>query len=322
MRRADTIDVRMPLHQQARLVLDAIEGMKLPDLSELSPADARALTAKQRAELPPGPDAAVEDREIPGPSGSIAVRIFKPLGGTVADKLPVLVWFHGGGFVIGSVAQSDADCRHLATLASVAVVSVEYRLAPDHPFPAAPDDCYAATSWVAEHAAELGVDPARLAVGGDSAGGNLAAVVALMARDRGAPRIRFQRLVYPVTDLVSLETKSHHENAVGYFLTRRTMLWFREHYLPREAERKEPYASPLHADLRWLPRTLVLTAEFDPLRDEGEELAKRLDRAGTAVTLRRYPGMIHGFFSMNAFLDDGKRALADAAAALRDALRS
>lgn len=312
----------MPLHSQARAVLDALAEMKLPDLSELSPADARALTTKQREALPPGPDAVVLDREIPGPAGNIAIRIFKPPGTNDGTKLPVLVWFHGGGFVIGSVAQSDADCRHLATLASIAVVSVDYRLAPDHPYPAAPDDCFAAVSWVAENAGEIGVDPARLAVGGDSAGGNLAAVVSIMARDRGAPKIRFQLLVYPVTDLVSLETKSYRENAEGYFLTRRTMFWFRDHYLKTEANRKEPYASPLHADLRWLPRAMVLTAEFDPLRDEGEQFAERLKRAGTAVTLRRYEGMIHGFFSMNAFLDDGKRALADAAAALREAIRT
>jgi acetyl esterase len=310
----------MPLHPQARLLLDAIAGLNLPDLSELDAVKARDLTKAQRATLPPGPDALVEDREIPGPSGPIAVRIFRPFG-TDGKRLPALMWFHGGGFVIGSVAESDADCRKLATEASAAVVSVEYRLAPEHPFPAAPEDCYAATAWVVEHAAELGIDPGRIAVGGDSAGGNLAAVVALMARDRGAPRIRFQLLVYPVADLVSLETKSHHENAEGYFLTRRTMLWFREHYVKNEADRKNPYVSPVHADLRWLPPALVITAQFDPLRDEGEQLADRLERAGTVVTRRRYDGMIHGFFSMNAFLDDGKRAVAECAAAIKDALK-
>lgn len=309
----------MPLHPQAQMVLDAISSMKLPDLSELSPERARALTAEQRSTLPPGPDAEVVQQDIEGPHGPIALRIVRPLG-TAGKKLPVLVWFHGGGFVIGSAAQSEADCRHLATLASMVVVSVEYRLAPEHPFPAAPDDCFTATSWVAEHADELGVDKARLAVGGDSAGGNLATVVALMARDRGAPRIRFQLLVYPVTDLVSLETKSHHENAEGYFLTRRTMFWFRDHYLKTEADRKNPYASPLHADLRWLPPALVVTAGFDPLRDEGEQFAERLERAGAIVKLKRYDGMIHGFFSMNAFLDDGKQALGECAAALKTAL--
>jgi acetyl esterase len=301
------------------MLLDAIASLKLPDLSELDPVEARKLTAAQRSTLPPGPDALVEDREIPGPKGPIAIRIFRPKSNG-SGRLPVLVWFHGGGFVIGSVPQSDADCRNLATLASIAVVSVEYRLAPEHPAPAAADDCFAATSWVAEHADEIGVDRARIAVGGDSAGGNLATVVALMARDRGAPRIRFQLLVYPVTDFVSLETRSHHENAEGYFLTRRTMLWFREHYAKGEADRKNPYVSPLHADLRFLPPAFVVTAEFDPLRDEGEQFAERLQRAGCVAKLRRYNGMFHGFFSLNAYLDDGKRALADCAAALKDAL--
>ena len=301
------------------MVLDAIAAMNVPDLSELDADKARELTTAQRATLPPGPDALVEDREIEGPNGKIGLRVFRPVGSN-GRKLPALVWFHGGGFVIGSVPQSDADCRHLATLASIVVVSVEYRLAPEHPFPAAPEDCFAATTWVVENADALGIDRARIAVGGDSAGGNLATVVSLMARDRGAPRIRFQLLVYPVTDLVSLETKSHRANAEGYFLTRRTMLWFREHYVPGEADRKNPYVSPLHADLRFLPPAFVVTAEFDPLRDEGEQYAERLERSGSVVTHRRYNGMIHGFFSMNAFLDDGKRALHDCAAALKDAL--
>jgi acetyl esterase len=310
----------MPLHPQARTVLDAIAAMNAPELCEIDPVKARELTSAQRAALPPGPDALVEDRVVPGPAGPIAVRTFRPQG-TAGQRLPALVWFHGGGFVIGSVPESDADCRHLSTLASVAVISIEYRLAPEHPFPAATDDCFAATSWVAEHAAELGVDPNRIAVGGDSAGGNLAAVVALMARDRGAPRIRFQLHVYPVTDLVTFDTPSYTENADGYFLTKRTMHWFRDHYAKGDVDRKNPYASPLHADLRFLPPAFVVTAEFDPLRDEGERFAERLERAGNVVTLRRYDGMIHGFFSMNAFLDDGKRVLSDCAAAVKDALR-
>jgi acetyl esterase len=301
------------------MFLDALAGMNLPELSELEPVKARELTAAQRATLPPGPDALVQDRQIEGPNGTIGLRIFRPLGSD-GKRLPVLVWFHGGGFVIGSVPESDGDCRHLATLASITVVSVDYRLAPEHPFPAAADDCFAATSWVVERAAELGIDASRVAVGGDSAGGNLATVVALMARDRGTPRIRFQLLVYPVADLVTLDTRSHHDNAEGYFLTRKSMFWFRDHYLPREADRKNPYASPLHADLRFLPPAFVVTAEFDPLRDEGEQYAERLERAGAVVTHRRYDGMIHGFFSMSAFLDDGKRALNDCAAALKDAL--
>jgi acetyl esterase len=310
----------MPLNPQARMFLDALAGMNLPDLSELEPVKARELAAAQRATLPPGPDALVQDRELVGPNGKVALRVFRPVGSD-SRKSPVLVWFHGGGFVIGSVPESDSDCRHLATLASMTVVSVEYRLAPEHPFPAAADDCFAATTWVVEHADELGIDASRIAVGGDSAGGNLATVVALMARDRGTPRIRFQLLVYPVTDLVTLDTRSHHDNAEGYFLTRKTMFWFRDHYVKGEADRKNPYVSPLHADLRFLPPAFVVTAEFDPLRDEGEQYAERLERAGAVVKHRRYAGMIHGFFSMHAFLDDGKRVMADCAAALKDALK-
>jgi|SRR5580658_3452789 acetyl esterase/lipase len=180
----------MPLDPQARLLLDFLASQNVPDLSTLVPRAARLLFAEHRARSPP---------------------------------LPVLLWFHGGGHVIGSVPESDSECRELATLARCAVVSVEYRLAPEHPFPAAADDCFTATKWVAEHAPDLGVDASRIAVGGDSAGGNLAAVVSLMARDRGGPALVFQLLVYPGTDYASLDTKSHHENAEGYFLTRSTM---------------------------------------------------------------------------------------------------
>jgi acetyl esterase len=310
----------MPLDRQARLLLDTIASMNLPDLSALSAEAAREMTRQQRAALPPGPDATVEDLSIPGPAGSIPARFYRPVD--AGDRaLPLLVWFHGGGFVIGSVHESDADCRRLTETAGVAVLSVEYRLAPEHRFPSAADDCFAATAWAAENASRLRIDPRRLAVGGDSAGGNLAAVVALRAAERGTPRIAFQLLVYPVTDLVSMETPSHHENATGYFLTRTTMVWFRDHYTPDLAMRQNPHASPLHARVPHdLPPAFLLTAEFDPLRDEGEAYGKRLEAAGVPITIRRYDGMIHGFFSMSGFLEGGRRAVADAAAALRAAL--
>jgi acetyl esterase len=310
----------MPLDRQVTLLLDAVASLKLPELCTLSPEKAREMTRLQREKLPPGPDAETKDLRIPGPAGEIPVRVYRPLG-TGGTALPVLVWFHGGGFVIGSVQESDSDCRRLAVEAGLVVVSVEYRLAPEHPFPAGPDDCYAATRWVAAHAAELGADASRLAVGGDSAGGNLAAVVALMARERGGPRILFQLLVYPVTDLVSMETPSHHENAVGYFLTRSSMLWFREAYVPDATGRTDVRVSPLHAkELAGLPPALVITAEFDPLRDEGELYADRLRGAGVPVTKTRYDGMIHGFFSMSAFLEGGRRAMEDSVRALGAAL--
>jgi acetyl esterase len=305
----------MPLDPQARLLLDFLASQNAPDVSTLSPRGARLLFAEHRARSPAGPDARVEDALVPSAQGSIPVRIYKPLASSA--PLPVLMWFHGGGHVIGSVPESDSECRELATLARCAVVSVEYRLAPEHPFPAAADDCFTATKWVAEHPPDLGVDASRIAVGGDSAGGNLAAVVSLMARDRGGPALVFQLLVYPGTDYASLDTKSHHENAEGYFLTRPTMLWFRNQYVPKLDDRLNPYVSPLRAEsLEGLPRALVMTAEYDPLRDEGEAYGARLEQAGGSVVVRRYDGMIHGFLGMRNFLDKGKVAMSDAAAAL------
>jgi len=310
----------MPLHPQAEMILQALRSMNLPPVESLTPGEARRMSSEQRATLPPGPDARVTDHQAEGPAGNVHVRLYRPPG-PPDGPLPVLVWYHGGGFVLGSVPDSDRDCRLLSTLSGVAVASVEYRLAPEHRFPAAADDGYAAASWISQHATELGLDASRLAVGGDSAGGNLAAVVSLMARDRGAPRIAFQLLVYPVADLFSFDTRSYAENAEGYFLTRNTMEWFRDHYTPDPAARKDPYASPLHAkDCRFLPAALVITAEFDPLRDEGEAYAAKLEKARVPVTLSRYDGMIHGFFSMNAFIDLGMSAMNEAAAALRTAL--
>jgi acetyl esterase len=198
-----------------------------------------------------------------------------------------------------------------------ALVAMEYRLAPEHKFPAAPEDCYAATCWVAANAEAIGGDPRRIAIGGDSAGGNLTAVVAQMARDRGGPALAYQLLVYPVTNY-GYDKASYEENADGYLLTRDAMVWFWNHYLRSAADGNNPLASPLRAnDLRGLPPAMVLTAEFDPLRDEGEAYALRLQEAGVPVTLKRYAGTIHGFFSLGAVLDQGKQAMADAAAALR-----
>ncbi|HVU04093.1 MAG TPA: alpha/beta hydrolase [Polyangiaceae bacterium] len=310
----------MPLDRQARLLLDTVAAMNLPDLSTLAPGPAREMTREQRSRLPPGPPAQVTDLRIPVPRGTVSARLYRPE--SAGDRvLPLLLWFHGGGFVIGSVAESDPDARRLATDAGISVLSVEYGLAPEHRFPTGAEDCYAATAWAAANAERLDVDATRIAVGGDSAGGNLATVVALMARDRGGPNLAFQLLVYPVTDFASLETPSHHENADGYFLTRSSLFWFREHYLPDPAVRRNGYASPLHATrLDGLPPALLLTAEFDPLRDEGEAYGERLRAAGVSVTVSRYDGMIHGFFSMAAFLEGGKRATAEAVSALRAAL--
>ena len=272
---------------------------------------------KLRMPLEPDPVARVEDRRIPGPAGEIAVRLYAP-----EDPRGLVVYFHGGGWVIGSLETHDLPLRTLANEAGCSVLSVDYRLAPEHRHPAAVEDGYAAVCWAAENAAELGADPARLAVGGDSAGGNLAAVASLLARERGGPALCFQLLVYPVTDH-DFARPSYAENASGYFLERDDMRWFWDHYLPDAAARDGMTASPLRVrDLSGLPPAHVITAEFDPLRDEGEAYAARLREAGVPVTHTRYDGQIHGFFAMAALIPRGRDAIAEAGAKLRAAFAS
>ena len=259
---------------------------------------------------------AVEDRTIPGPAGEIPVRIYRP---SAATGLPVLVYFHGGGWVICDLETHDPTCRAISNGADCVVVSVDYRLAPEHKFPAAADDAYAATAWVAQHAQELGADASRVAIGGDSAGGNLTAAVALMAREREGPPLSFQVLIYPVLDLAS-ESASRKENGEGYFLTAAGMTWYEEQYLRDDADRKNVLASPLLAgDLAGLPPALVVTAEYDPLRDEGEAYGRRLTEAGVPATVSRYDGMFHGFLAFAGALDGATRAQAEVFAALRTA---
>jgi len=305
----------MPLDPQAQAFLEQLAATGAPPLHELPVAEARqVIVALFGTQGDPEPVGGVEERTIPGASGEMPTRIYTPYG---TGPFPVLVYLHGGGWVIGDLEAYDATCRALTNAAGCLVVAMEYRLAPEHKFPAAPEDCYAATCWVAANAEAIGGDPRRMAVGGDSAGGNLAAVVAQMARDRGGPALVYQLLVYPVTNY-SYDTASYEENADGYLLTRDAMVWFWNHYLRSAADGNNPLASPLRAsDLRDLPPAMVLTAEFDPLRDEGEAYAIRLQEAGVPVTLKRYAGTIHGFFSLGTVLDQGKQAMADAAAALR-----
>jgi acetyl esterase len=307
----------MPLTPESQALLDQLASSGVPPLHTLSVDAARQLmvdlfvTKGEREAV-----GKVEDRPVPGPAGPIPVRLYTPSG---SGPFPVLVFFHGGGWVIGDRETHDATCRALTNAAGCIVASVDYRLAPEHRFPAAVEDAYAATRWVADHARELGGDPTRLAVGGDSAGGNLAATVSLAARDRGGPPLVFQLLVYPVTDH-AYDTPSYKENADGYFLTRDAMVWFWNHYLAREEDGRNPLASPLRAsDLRRLPPAFVMTAEYDPLRDEGEIYATRLREAGVPVALTRYEGTIHGFFIMGNALSVARQGLQDAAAALRDA---
>jgi acetyl esterase len=310
----------VPLDPQAKALLDQIAAMGGPTITEMSVPDARATLAAFAAMAGPGPEvASVADRAADGPAGAVPVRVYTPHG---SPPFPVVVWFHGGGWVLGSIEEHETVCRQLCEGAGAVVVSVGYRLAPEHRFPAAAEDCYAATVWAAAHAAELGGDAGRLAVAGDSAGGNLAAVVALMARDRGGPPLRFQLLVYPVTD-GTMGSSSMRENGEGYFLTAEAMRWFWDHYAPDPADRSNPYAAPLAAaDLAGLPPALVITAEFDPLRDEGETYGARLREAGVPVAVSRYDGMIHGFFTSGALFDAAGKAVAEASAALRAALAS
>jgi acetyl esterase len=307
----------MPLDPQARALLDQLDALGAPPMSELTPEEARAAMGRLAAlSGPPEEPVPTDDRAIPGPGGDIPVRVYRPESET---PLPVVVYFHGGGFVIGDISTHDTTCQRLAAGVPAVVVSVDYRLAPEHRFPAAVEDCDAATAWVAAHAAELGGDPARLAVAGDSAGGNLAAVVARHARDAGGPAIAFQLLVYPATDMTG-SLPSHTENGKGYLLTSDTMAWFLDNYLAGENV-SDPDASPLFAgDLGGLPPALVVTAEFDPLRDEGEAYAERLRQAGVKATTSRYDGMIHAFYGLDPIFDAAKRATAETVAALRDAL--
>ena len=313
----------MALDPQAAHVIDLIVKSGRPAYHTLSPKDARQLFRETRpASTPPAPQIGdVRDLAAEGPLGPIPLRVYRPAGMTDSRKLPALIFFHGGGWVIGDLETHDVACRQITAEAGVSVIAVDYRLAPEHKFPAAVDDAWAATRWIAAHAAELGIDAERVAVGGDSAGGNLAAVVALLARDAGGPRIRLQILTYPVTDLAS-ESRSYEELADGYMLTRDSMRWFRAQYLAKDDEAADWRVSPLRApSLAGLPPALVITAGYDPLRDEGEAYARRLREEGVAVDAVCFGGMIHGFVPMGRLIDTAFRAVTLIAGSLRYALR-
>jgi acetyl esterase len=305
----------MPLDPQARTVLDAMAELGLPEIGTIPAPELRVAMAARP--VPPGAAIArVEDRTIQGPAGEIPVRIYTPDG---QAPFPVLVWFHGGGWVVGSVAGSDHTARELAKTAGCVVVSVDYRLAPEHKFPAAPVDCDAAYEWVVRNASTFGGDPRRVAVGGDSSGGNLSAVVCLRAKERGGPGPVFQLLVYPAVDC-DFERASFRENAEGYFLTTAATRWFWDQYLNGAQDMAHPHAAPMRAtDLSGLPPALIITAEFDPIRDEGEAYGERLRQAGVPVVVTRYDGMIHGFFGMFPMIDKGKQAVQQASEALQHA---
>ena len=305
----------MPLESATAAILAHIAEEGAPELYEMAIAESRSMYREMQPDLPEIVVHSVEDLMIDGPDSAIPVRIYRPS----AAPAPVHVHFHGGGWVIGDLDTHDRDCREICVGADCIVVAVDYRLAPEHIFPAAPEDCYAALCWASANLDSLCALPGAVSVGGDSAGGNLAAAVALMARDRNGPAIAMQLLIYPVTD-ATMESGSYRDNANGYLLSRTMMSWFWDHYCPDLALRADPLASPIAAeDLAGLPPALVMTAEFDPLRDEGEAYAERLIAAGVEVEVRRFDGLVHGFFSQAGMIEAAREGVDLAVKALRKA---
>lgn len=304
----------MPLDPEAQSLLTQMASLNAPPIQSLTPAQARAMFDTIPVPAPLKPAAETFDRTIPGPAGAIPIRVYRSPG----DR-GTLVFYHGGGFMIGGIASHDEICHTLSTSAGCSVVSVDYRMAPEDPFPAAPLDCYAATAWIAANGAELGIDTGRLAVGGDSAGGNLSAAISLMARDAGGPRIDFQLLIYPAVDM-DFSYPSFQENAVGYGLELATCEYFTRHYAPDESQfgdfRLSPIRAASHANL---PPALIQTAGFDPLRDQGPAYEAKLRAAAVPVKTTCYAGMIHGFYNYGAAWPARNAAMAEAAGALREA---
>ncbi len=305
------------LHPRAQALLRLMEEKGIAPTHTLSPEQARLFYRERRSATQPEPPAVGDVRDLK--AGDIPLRLYRPLGSDPSQLLPALVYFHGGGWVIGDLDTHDTLCRQLCNASGCAVVAVDYRLGPEHRFPAAVDDAIAATRWVQDHAAALQIRPERLAVGGDSAGGNLAAVVALALRDQSRP-IAFQLLIYPATDQRHGQD-SYASNGEGYLLTNQTIAYFHDHYIADPAQDLDWRASPLlHSDLSRLPPALVITAGYDPLRDEGLEYAQALTLAGNRATLICFERQIHGFITMGRVIDEAHAAVNLCAAALRQAL--
>jgi len=291
----------MPLNPILAEVISQMAEANAPALHEMSPSEGRDMYRAMNTENTRDAVTSVKD-EL---ADQIPIRIYNPGNGEV---LPCLVYFHGGGWVIGDLETHDHVCRRLANLANCIVVAVDYRLAPEHPYPAPMDDCYTALKWVAHNADRLNINPTKIAVGGDSAGANLSAVMAIRSRDENGPEICHQLLMYPVTD-ANFDTASYQENGEGYMLTKAGMEWFWHHYIGNDTDPTLTYVSPIRAaDLSQLPAATVITAEFDPLRDEGEAYAERLKDAGNQVTAKRYDGVVHGFFTMADLLEEARDA--------------
>jgi acetyl esterase len=309
------------LHPQVAALLERAAKSPLPAYHDVPPAVARRLYRDTRGALTPDPPAveSVQLLLVPGPAGPVPVRAYRTKGAGKDEVLPALVYFHGGGWVIGDLDTHDVVCRTLANGARCAVFSVEYRKAPEAPFPAAVEDCFSSLIFISKNFNSLKINPSQIAVGGDSAGGNLATVIALMARDAGGPALSFQLLIYPGTDQ-QMGHPSIDSNGEGYLLTKKSMFYFRGHYLPRKEDWLDWRASPLLAkSLAKLPPAFVMTAGFDPLRDEGRAYAERLKKAGVPTEYREYSDMVHGFITMGRVLDTANTALADCAQALRRA---
>lgn len=286
----------MSLDPQIAEIIEALDG-GFPPVHTMTGAQARAaIRSRFVAPTDPEPVARVEDRVIAGPLGAVGVRIYHPVDAPTG-LLPGVVYAHGGGFVFCDLDSHDGLCRDLANRLTAVVVSVDYRRAPEHPWPAGAEDVYAVARWVSDNCITLGVDTGRIAVGGDSAGGNLAAVTALMARDRGGPTLAAQLLLYPMIT-PDFSTESHRLFGSGYYNPTRALQWYWEQYVPDESHRLHPYASPIHADLAGLPPAVVVIAGHDPLRDEGLAYGAALDAAGVPTTFRRFDGGIHGFMTM------------------------
>lgn len=308
----------MPLDPQLQAIRDRLERDNVPSLRTLPIAEARAadLAAVLAGAGQAEPVGRVADQLIPGPGGELKARVFWPSG---RGPWPVLVYFFGGGWSLGTIDTCDGVCRALTNAAGCVTVAASYRLAPEHKFPAAVEDCYAGAAWVAQHAGQLGADAGRLAVGGDSSGGNLAAAVSLLARERGGPAIVHQLLVYPNTDYLA-DGESMRVGTDPHLFNVHSVAWYWGMYLASPADGANPLASPLRADdLSGLPPATVITAEYDPLRDEGEQYAERLSQADVPVELTRYDGMAHGFFTMIGVLDRARLAVTRAAGRLREA---
>jgi acetyl esterase len=303
------------LDPQARALIDLMIEKGVPPTHTLTPAQARAFYRDRRTFTQPEPPAMAQVRELR--AGEVPLRLYRPAGTSGSERLPVLVYFHGGGWTIGDLDTHDVLCRQLAQASGAAVVSVDYRLGPEQRFPAAVDDCVAATRWVRAQADALALDASRLAVGGDSAGGNLAAVVCLVLREGGEPLPAFQLLIYPATDMRAV-APSHTSNGQGYLLTRDSIAYYRGHYLAEAAQWTDWRASPLLAsDHRGLPPALVLTAGFDPLRDEGLQYANALSAAGVPAQYVCFERQIHGFITMGRLLEEANTAVELCAGALR-----